>query len=68
MGVGAPPRPSGAEPGEEGQSDARFPDPITGEETANDWQVRFTFKARIGEPPPKEEGEEDQTPATPDGR
>lgn len=46
-------------------SGTRFPDPLTGEETAYDWVVEFSFKLKFGEPPPEEEKPAEGTSDTP---
>ena len=57
-------------PGGEGKSTVQFPDPVTGEETANDWKVSFTFKVKLGEMPaagaaPEPEAAPPPTPGRP---
>lgn len=56
-GFGPPGMPTGQPTG----GAAQFPDPLTGEDTVNDWRVEFAFKVKLGEPPPpeKKEGEKD---------
>lgn len=46
--------PPGPMPGQPPGGAAQFPDPLTGEDTANDWRVEFAFKVRLGDPPPAE--------------
>ena len=45
-------------------STVQFPDPVTGEETANDWKVSFAFKVKLGEMPAA--GSEPQGAAPPE--
>jgi type IV pilus assembly protein PilM len=48
------------------KSGVQFPDPLTGEETANDWRVEFAFKVKLGEPPkPEEKAQPEPTPQPP---
>lgn len=42
-------------------SDVKYPDPVTGEETRNDWYVEIAFKLKMGEPPAEASAEDENT-------
>ncbi len=47
---------TGADPAASEGPTALYPDPVTGEEMAKDWQYSISFKIKLGEPPaPKQE-------------
>lgn len=65
-GAGAPGGMPGGVPGraptDPTASAVRFPDPVTGEESEDDWAVSFAFKVALGEPPESEEPAAETTP------
>ncbi|MEW6251087.1 MAG: type IV pilus assembly protein PilM [Planctomycetota bacterium] len=64
--------PSGL-PATPNEKNVQAPDPVTEEETVNDWQVEFAFRVKLGDPPAAAEGAAGQpgaaggAPPTPGG-
>ncbi len=66
-GRAAPTAPPTGAPGAGAEdSGVKYPDPVTGEETATDWRLELEFKLHLGDPPERAEegGESAQDPGS----